>query len=33
VLEVTHQEIITTLGFAKDNEQKFTPSSGFAEDT
>jgi hypothetical protein len=33
VLEVTHQEIATTLGFAKDSEQEFTPSFGFVEDT
>jgi hypothetical protein len=33
VLEVTHQEIVTTLGFAKDSGQEFTPSFGFVEDT
>jgi hypothetical protein len=33
VLEVTHQEIATTLAFAKDNGQEFTPSFGFVEDT
>ncbi len=32
MLEVTHQEIATTLGFAKDGRQEFTPSFGFAKD-
>jgi hypothetical protein len=28
-----HQEIVTTSSFAKDNQQEFTPSSGFLENT